>query len=555
VQAMRIGQSAWVAVPGELFCRLGLAIQRRSPFRHTMVVSLAGDYIGYLPAACDFQRGGYQTWTGRHSFTERGTGEALVETAVDLLHRFIALTDVRFAPTHGEAPESSTCIIVGGCDAGGRPVANDLTMMILDAYREVGFINPKINARVSSNSPPEYIDALARTLAGGANVLSIMNDDALIPAHVGRGKRIEDVRLYCAGGCHEPAVAGFEVNHRAGFYWMNIARVFEATYRPEAFEATFRTIGATPPSEPPGDFAAFYEAFLKNFRLMAEYVAGLQRRFMPQWSQVNPCPFFSSLVSDCVANHKDITAGGSRYVATTLSMFPFGTVVDSLAAVREAVFDTRRLSWDGLKEALAADFEGQEPLKLFLCNRASKFGGDERVDALAGRLAHDLAVATGEIPNAYGSGYEPSFFNYYCFRWAADQVGSTPDGRRKGEDLSQGMGPSRQGGAGDLAGIFRALSAVDMSEYPGGGSLDLLIPRSGDAEKDRLVMASVIEVFVRARGSILQPTMIHVDLLRRAQQDPASHQDLIVRVCGFSARFVALDRAIQDEIIARVAVA
>ncbi len=76
VQAVTIGDIAMVGVPGEFFTVLGQDIKRRSPFRYTYVFELANDYIGYIPDKVGFDRGGYQTWTGLHSFLERGTGEA-----------------------------------------------------------------------------------------------------------------------------------------------------------------------------------------------------------------------------------------------------------------------------------------------------------------------------------------------------------------------------------------------------------------------------------------------------------------------------------------------
>ena len=87
VQAIRIGDVAIVGVPGEFFTVLGEEIKRRSPFRYTYVFELANDYIGYIPDRAGFDRGGYQVWTGLHSYLERGTGEQIVSEAVELLGR------------------------------------------------------------------------------------------------------------------------------------------------------------------------------------------------------------------------------------------------------------------------------------------------------------------------------------------------------------------------------------------------------------------------------------------------------------------------------------
>jgi hypothetical protein len=90
VQAIRIGDVAIVGVPAEYFTVLGQDIKRRSPFRYTYVAELANDWIGYLPDKKGHQLGGYQTWTGLHSFCEPGTGERIADVAVELLEKLKA---------------------------------------------------------------------------------------------------------------------------------------------------------------------------------------------------------------------------------------------------------------------------------------------------------------------------------------------------------------------------------------------------------------------------------------------------------------------------------
>lgn len=85
VQALRVGDIALVGVPAEYFTQLGLDIKNRSPFRHTYIAELANDWIGYLPNLEGHKLGGYQVWTGHHSYAEPGTGERIADLAVELL--------------------------------------------------------------------------------------------------------------------------------------------------------------------------------------------------------------------------------------------------------------------------------------------------------------------------------------------------------------------------------------------------------------------------------------------------------------------------------------
>ncbi len=85
IQVIAIGDIALVGVPGELFTKLGILIKRYSPFRYTYIVNLANDYIGYIPDKEAFDLGGYQVWTGFHSFVAKGTGEEIVNKATKIL--------------------------------------------------------------------------------------------------------------------------------------------------------------------------------------------------------------------------------------------------------------------------------------------------------------------------------------------------------------------------------------------------------------------------------------------------------------------------------------
>jgi hypothetical protein len=85
IQTIAIGDVAIVGVPAECFTKLGLEIKRRSPFKHTVVVELANDWIGYVGDRAAYKLGGYQLWTGFHSYSEADTGERMVDQAVAML--------------------------------------------------------------------------------------------------------------------------------------------------------------------------------------------------------------------------------------------------------------------------------------------------------------------------------------------------------------------------------------------------------------------------------------------------------------------------------------
>ena len=93
-----------------------------------------------------------------------------------------------------------------------------MTRMILEAYDENGFVNPKVQARVTLNHPKEFIEKCANMVIKGENIFSFLNDDVIIQSNVKMGKKLEDARLYSAGGCQEPVLDDKEFNSRAFIY-------------------------------------------------------------------------------------------------------------------------------------------------------------------------------------------------------------------------------------------------------------------------------------------------------------------------------------------------
>jgi formate C-acetyltransferase len=171
------------------------------------------------------------------------------------------------------------------------------------------------------------------------------------------------------------------------------------------------------------------------------------------------------------------------------------------------------------------------------------------VDALAARLSAGLAGRVRELENERGGRFQPSLFVYYAFVQMGKDVRATPDGRRAGEVLSQGAGPGRVNPSSSLTDVLQSVSRVDYRDHPGNAVVDVQLPGGGRIEPQTL--AAVMRAFAQMGGATIQFNCVSVDQLRDAQVHPERHRDLQVRICGLSAYFVALEREVQDEMIAR----
>jgi formate C-acetyltransferase len=475
--------------------------------------------------------------------------------AKDLLCFVLALFDTRFGMREvRDHVGTNTTVVIGGCDAEGNIIFNDLTRLITEAYREGRFVDPKLNARISTAHPKEYFELLAGLTAAGCNSLAIFNDDVIIPANVKMGKAVEDCRLYVGGGCQENVLENTEVNSRATIY-LNLAQVLLLGFFPERLAAFTEREGIAPAIyERCATFDELYDAFLRNLRVVNDAHIDARNRTEAEGVRYNPCPLHSATISDCLERATDMMAGGARYSFGSVALTGIGTLVDALYAIREAVYGQRRITLERLAELLASDFAGNEAFRRYLL-RLPKFGQeDEEICAFAARVFADAARVTSGKSNTRGGRYEASLFSFRAFTHLGRMTGATPDGRRAGEYLSSGMSPSLPalGRECSIGQVLNAVAPLDLTDYPVVAVLDLKLPVAPGGCGPEIVVP-VIRRFLDCGGSVLQTNAVDPAALLEAKAHPERHPDLVVRISGYSAYFVTLPEVVQDEIIERTA--
>lgn len=476
-------------------------------------------------------------------------GRITEETAGDLLARWMVHTDIRFHIEDNSWPETSTCIELGGCDETGQVVFNDLTRLIIETHRAHKFLNPKLNCRYNAKSPAEYLDLMSSAVLAGHNNFAFLNDDILIPACVRAGKTLPEARLYVNGGCQETIVEGVE--HSAGaYYYFNLVRVLDLCLQPLDAEVSEAVEPAVPPViEPTGDFETWYRRFMQIMKQTIVQGGSWLRESARDWPQVLPCPLFSSFLTGCIETAKDYTRGGGKYNPAGIALVGLGTLVDSLATIRRAVFEEKWVTLPQLQAALRNNWTGAEALRKRIVDLPRYGQSDPEVNDLAARVAHDLAEISRSMTNERGGNFQPSMFVYYAFMWMGADCRATPDGRKNSDMLSQGCAPSRVRPVDNIPDIIHTLSKIDFAEYPGNAVLDVQLPVGGKIRPD--ILSALLRTFAQMGGMTLQINCVSVKELQDAKLHPQLHQDLTVRISGLSARFVALEPGVQDEIIGR----
>jgi len=458
-------------------------------------------------------------------------GRITRQEAKDLLHCVLLYTAVRFSENE-TMKETSTTIMLGGCDRSGTPVFNEVTRMILEAELEGRYVNTKFDCRVSRSHPEAYFSLLGRIQLSGLAVLVYQNDETHIAARVKQGFDVEDARLYAAGGCHEIVCAGTEVCTRADT-WLSLPRILLDTMK-EEYET----------------FEDFCSAAIRDVENYHKRIEGFKNAAEAHWWEFNPMPLYSTMITGCLTSGRDVTQGGAKYSTTALSMTAPATFIDSLWAVKTLVFDEKRCTMQELWTLAKNDFAENEPLRQYIVNRLPKHcTGDGELDAFSARILRMLGTVSGRT-NGRGGKYLPAFYPHDIFRPLGMKLGATPDGRKAGFWLSRGVSPSEfVKGHGPLS-LLHSIRAYDFTDFVDSLALEITLPKLDDADGETIFRTLMAE-FLDAGGSTLQLNILDTEDLRLAQKHPEEHRDIIVRVCGYSDYFVNLIPEIQEEVISR----
>lgn len=442
-------------------------------------------------------------------------------------------------------------INLGGLRADGTDGSNEVSHLLLEVIEEMHLLQPSNNVQISRKTPDAFLKHALRVIRRGYGFPSVFNADAVVEEQLRQGKTLEDARAGGCSGCVEVGAFGKEAYILTGYF--NLAKVLELALHDGIDPRTGRRLGPpTGSAAEPGSFDALFAAYAAQLRHFLEIKIRGNRLIERIYALQMPAPFLSVLTDDCIRTGRDYNAGGARYNNTFIQAVGIGSVTDSLAALRRAVYEERVIDLPGLVAVLDRDFADDEPLRQRLLHRVPKYGNDDdAADALMVRTFETLFALIDGRPNTKGGAYRLEMLPTTCHIYFGAVTGAMPDGRRAGAPLSEGISPVQ---GADRRGPTAVLnSAAKMDHVRTGGTLLNLkfTPRFLEGEEGIDRLAQLVRGYFRQDGHHVQFNVVRAETLRAAQADPEAHRDLIVRVAGYSDYFCDLSRELQEEIISR----
>ncbi len=520
-------------------------------FIHTGIITELNPWDSYNPGRLDqhllpFYRKG----VANGSLTE--------EKARELLQAFwIKFNNHPSPPKMGiTAQESNTytdfaLINLGGLKEDGTDAVNELTYLILDVIEEMRLLQPSSMVQLSEKNPDAFIKRTLKITKTGFGQPSYFNTDGIVKQLLRQGKSLEDARNGGASGCVETGAFGTEAYTLSGYF--NLNKVLELCLfngiDPRSGQLTGIRTGENFDS-----FEQFYAAFEKQLQHFIRIKIEGNNTIEGLYATHMPVPFMSLFVDDCIAKAKDYNAGGARYNTSYIQGVGLGSITDNLTALRKWVFEEKVFDLPGFRKILSENFVGHENMRFKLLYESPKWGNNNpESDCHAQMVFDSFFRAVDGHPSARGGVFRINMLPTTSHVYFGSVIGAMPDGRLKGEPLSEGISPVQ--GADTHGPVAVLLSAAKIDHSLTGGTLlnQKFAPEFFEGEEALDKLTALIRTWFKLGGHHIQFNVVDAETLRNAQKHPEKHRDLIVRVAGYSDYFNDLGEALQEEIIRRTA--
>ena len=490
-------------------------------------------------------------------------------------------------------------LIAGGQNEEGMDVTNDLSFMCIEAAMHVPLPQPSLSVRVWNKTPHSFLIKAAKLTRTGIGLPAYYNDEVIIPSLMSRGVSLQDARTYNIIGCVEPQAHGKTDGwHDAAFF--NMCRPLELVFS-NGMDGGEQVGPRTGEISDFATFDDFFNAYKEQMNYFIKLLVNADNSIDVAHAERCPLPFQSCMIDDCIGKGKSLQEGGAIYNFTGPQGFGIANVADSMLAIKQLVYDEKKLTLADFKDALDNNFghgfsiqkctevtenimrelleKGQsvsvedasricqavyqssidhadrarydEILKMIA--DVPKYGNDnEEADLLARDVAYTYTKPLENYRNPRGGIYQAGLYPVSANVPLGAQTGATPDGRLANTPVADGVGPMQ---GRDVQGPTATANSVSMLDHmiASNGTLfnQKFHPSALTGQEGLEKFVALLRTFFENKGMHMQFNVVSVETLLDAQKHPEKYRSLVVRVAGYSAHFTTLSKSLQDDIIKR----
>ncbi len=451
---------------------------------------------------------------------------------------------------------SDQAITLGGVTPAGEDAVNDMTYILLKVTEMLCLRDPNVNARyhLRKNSAT-YLKRLCEVNLNTIATPSIHNDEAVMTALADFDYPPEHLRDWSATGCVEPTLSGRHIGH-TNCMMFNMVAALEMALNNGRHPLMRWDLGPTTGAVEAGDFSdfeAFFAAFAAQLGFLVQETCRYNNFLGEAHQFLRPTPYISALMDGPLQSGRDVTRGGARYNSSGTACIGLADITDSLMVIKKLVFEDGGVSFAQLWQAVNANFANDAALLARVKTKVPLFGsGNAEALALANRitkLAHDLFW---EQRNYRGGRYTAGFWSMSNHVAFGSLTGALPSGRLAGKAFTPGLTPEPHASR-NLLDNLRDVAGLKAAHMNNNIAFNVkVVPAAGESAQQ-----TVDHIYAYARtyselgGMQMQLNVVSSDTLRDAMEHPENYQNLLVRISGYNAYFVTLNRDMQMELIER----
>ncbi len=448
----------------------------------------------------------------------------------------------------------SQALTLGGQDEFGRDATNDLSYMFLESTARTHIPQPSVCVRVNRNSPDDFLMLSAEVIREGMGMPAMYNDEIAIPSLVSRGVSIEDARReFGVIGCVEMGVQG-KLCDFANSGYVNMVKVLEMALNDGFDPMSGKQLGPhTGKAEDFLNFEALLDAYMVQMRHMVDGVVSVANVVNTMHAKLLPLPFMSAITEDCIGKGLEAQSGGAKYNYDGMQGVGLADVVDSFTAIKKLVFEDKRIPMKKMMEALKANFEGYEDVRLMVTKEMPKYGNNiPEVDNMARDIVQEFCIYVGKHKNPRGGFFVPGMYSNSANVPLGEVCGATPNGRKATTPIAEACSPSHHMDKNGPTQAAMSVATLDHMLMTNGSQYNQKYhPTALEGIKGLRSLVDLVRTYFEAGGYHIQFNIVSADVLKEAQQAPDQNRDLVVRVAGYTAFFTDLNSQVQDDIIDR----
>ena len=444
---------------------------------------------------------------------------------------------------------------IGGLGRDGKDATNELTYSVFKAWDLVQTVQPTMALRVNDNTPDELMDVALAMVQKGYAIPAFYNDNLVGNLLKNKGATEEDSRDWTVHGCVEPYVMG-KSDGRPNVGYVNAAKCIELVMNNGWDPVAKCEMGLK--TGDPNTFTSikdFEEALHKQIVHFVKIMCEAYTKVCAMHAVYVPKGYASALVTDCIARGKSLEEGGALYNSSGVFLVAMANGADCLEAIDYVVFQEKMMKAGEFNEVLQNNFEGNERLRNIILNKVDKYGNDrDRVDGYANRMIRAYNEEMVKYRDSRGGTYENCILSTSFNVLQGKTIGATPDGRLASEPVSDNASPMVGRDVTSPTATIKSVASIDQSDCNNGALFNIKFdPNIVQGEEGKQILKNVIKSYFDMNGEHIQINVVDAGTLEAAQENPQDYKNLLVRVAGYSAYFIELDRDVQNNIIGRTA--